>query len=81
MAEYFGIDLEAVFQEIVEKGREEGIADQEAFNDLVDDVVEQHRDWGEMHDDSPTVGISEAMRARFADYKAALGLDAEQPEL
>ena len=80
--EYFGaIDQEALFQEIVEKGRAEGINDQEAFNDLVDDVIEQHRDWQETHDDASTDGMGEAMRGRFADYKAALGLDAEQPQL
>jgi len=80
--EYFGaVDHEALFQEIVAKGRAEGINDQEAFNDLVDDVIEQHRDWGETHDDSPTVGMGEAMRGRFAEYKAALGLGGEQPEL
>ncbi|OGL66525.1 hypothetical protein A2856_02430 [Candidatus Uhrbacteria bacterium RIFCSPHIGHO2_01_FULL_63_20] len=81
MTENLIVDREELFQEIVELGRTEGINDQEAYNDLVDETVERHRDWGEMHDDSSTVGLSEALRGRWADYRAALGLDAEQPQL
>ncbi len=71
--QFVNVDREALFEEIVEKGREEGITDEAAYRDLVDDIVETHRRVGEMHDDSNTDGLSENMVARFAEYLERMG--------
>ena len=81
MTEFLSVDPGEIFLEIVELGRAEGINTQEAYVDLVDEVIERHRGWGEMHDDSSTAGMAEALRGRFAEYKELLGLGEEQPQL
>lgn len=81
MTDFLSVDPSEIFQEIVELGRAEGINDQQAYVDLVDEVIERHRRVGEMHDDSSTVGMAEALRGRFAEYLETLGLDGEQPQL
>ncbi|OGL99478.1 hypothetical protein A2501_04525 [Candidatus Uhrbacteria bacterium RIFOXYC12_FULL_57_11] len=81
MAEYFNVDREAIFEEIVERGRAQGVTTQETYNDLVEEVIESHRAVGEIHDDSPTEDMEEQLRGRWTDYKESLGLDDAQPQL
>lgn len=81
MVEFLEVDRESLFGEIVERGREQGISDQEAYGTLVNEVVEDHRSLGEIHDDSPTDDLVEQLRGRWMDYKEALGLDDAQPQL
>lgn len=80
MVEFLDVDREALFEEVVGRGREQGVASQEAYNDLVQEVIEGHREWGEIHDDSPTVDLAKQMRGRWNDFKEALGLDDAQPQ-
>lgn len=81
MVEFLEVDRESLFGEIVERGREQGVSDQEAYGTLVNEVVEDHRSLGEIHDDSPTDDLVEQLRGRWMDYKEALGLDDAQPQL
>lgn len=81
MTEFLSVDPSEIFLEIVELGRAEGISTHEAYIDLVDEIIERHRGLGEMHDDSSTVARAEALRGRFEEYLAALGLETEQPRL
>ncbi|NBS41142.1 hypothetical protein EBS80_00595 [bacterium] len=81
MVEFLDVDRESLFGEVVERGREQGVSDQEAYHTLVNEVVEDHRSLGEIHDDSPTDDLVEQLRGRWMDYKEALGLDDVQPHL
>jgi hypothetical protein len=81
MAEFLDVDRQGVFDEVVERGREQGVTTQEEYNDLVEEVIEGHREWAEIHDDSPTEDLEEQLRGRWPDYKEALGLDDAQPAL
>lgn len=75
------INLEALFDEIVERGRAEGITTQELFNELLEETLMEHVDLGEMDDQNTSSDLTEQLRSRWLDYKEALGLDEEQPEL
>jgi len=81
MTEYLDVDRQAIFEEIVERGREQGVTTQESYDDLVEEVIEGHRAAAEIHDDSPTEDLEEQLRGRWSDYKEALGLDDPQPQL
>lgn len=61
-----------LFEEVVEKGLAEGVANQEAFNQLVSDVIEQHRRWGEEHDDNDLERQEDDLQARWPEYEARL---------
>lgn len=79
--EFLDVDREAIFEEVVERGREQGVTSQEAYNDLVEEVIENHRGLAEIHDDSPTEDLEAQMRGRWMDFKEALGLDDAHPQL
>lgn len=75
------INLESLFDEIVDRGRGEGITNQEGFNELLEEILMGHLDVGELDDQNTTSDLTEQLRSRWPDYKEALGLDEEQPEL
>lgn len=75
------LNLESLFEDIVNRGREEGIATHEAFRDLVEDVVAMHADVGSMGDDTSSADATEQLTGRFADYQAALGMDTNIDEV
>lgn len=81
MTELLDIDREGLFQEIVEQGREEGIVDEEAYHELIEDVVQEHVRVGEADKDSSTVGWVEHLKARWNDYREELGLNRDKPLL
>lgn len=61
-----------LFEEVVTKGLAEGVANQEAYNQLVSDVIEQHRRWGEQHDDNDLEGEEDRLQERWPEYEARL---------
>lgn len=75
------LNLEAVFEEIVARGREEGVATHETFRDLVEDVVAMHADVGSMGDDTSSAEVTEQLTGRFAQYQEALGMDTIRDEV
>ncbi|MBP9828364.1 hypothetical protein KBC55_04430 [Patescibacteria group bacterium] len=61
-----------VFERIVEEGLMNGVVSQEAFHQLVDDVIEDMRRYGELHDDQNLQGHIDALKGRFAEYQGRL---------
>lgn len=61
-----------LFEEIVERGIAEGVADQEAYNQLVSDTIEEHRRVVELHDDQDLEGDEDVLQARWPEYQQRL---------
>jgi len=61
-------ELEPIFNEIVERGREQGITEHEAFKDLVEEVLYEHESVGEIHDDTNLKNRVNALLDRFPEY-------------
>lgn len=61
-----------VFERIVEEGLMHGVHTQESFHQLVDDVIEDMRRYGELHDDQNLEGHIDALKARFSEYEGRL---------
>lgn len=79
--EFLDVDKQAIFEEIVDRGREQAVVDQETYNDLCEEIVQERVDAGEIDKDSSTVGMSEMLKGRWLDYKEELGLDSSAPQL
>ncbi len=75
------LNLESVFEEIVVRGREEGVASHEGYRDLVEDVVAMHADLGSMGDDTSSADVTEQLMGRFPDYQEAMGFDGNHQEV
>ncbi len=72
---------ETLFLEIVSRGREQGVTEQPQFDDLVEEVIEEHRSLGEIHDDEDTEDMEEQLRGMWSRYEEMLGLEKDQPVL
>jgi hypothetical protein len=74
-------DINRLYKEITERAKMNGVVDQEGWDGIVDEVVEQFRTDGEIHDDEETRGIEDDLRARFPEYEEVIreegfGIDA-----
>ena len=61
-----------IFEDVIERGIGLGVATQEAFNKLVDEVIEAHREVGELHDDQNLIGDEEVIKERWGEYQTRL---------
>ncbi len=74
MVENLDVNRQAIFDEIVGRGRDNGVVDQEAYNALVEAIIEDHRRVGEIHDDTETEEITDFLQGRWPVYKNELGI-------
>ncbi len=72
---------ETLFLEIVSRGREQEVTIQTQFDDLVEEVIEAHREVGEIADDEGTEDMEEQLRGRWSQYQELLNLGSDQPVL
>lgn len=63
---------ENLFEEVAARCREHGVASAEAYNGLVEEVIEEHRRVGEINDDEGTEDLEEQLRGRWPEYQARL---------
>lgn len=81
MTELLSYNIESLFDEVISRGREQGVTTQMQYDDLVEEVIEEHRSVGEVHDDEPTEDMEEQLRGKWAQYQEALSLNEDQPVL
>ena len=62
-------DVSDVFAEAVLRAKDNGAVDQAAWDSIVDEVVEEFRTDGRIHDDEDTDGLAEDLRNRFGEYE------------
>lgn len=63
------IDLEELYQEVKERAFAEGAFGREEWRDLVEVVLDEKREFDEMHDDTEWVETQEALEMRFSDFQ------------
>ncbi len=59
---------EELFETIVEEGHVQGIADEAAYFDLIDETIEDLRSVAELNDDQNLDSHAEHLKARFREY-------------
>ncbi|PJA45220.1 hypothetical protein CO174_04295 [Candidatus Uhrbacteria bacterium CG_4_9_14_3_um_filter_50_9] len=64
--------MEALFQQLLQRGKEQGVTQQDAYNDLVEEVIENHRAIGEIDTDDATEDMEAQLRGRWLDYQDLL---------
>lgn len=63
------LSAEDLYGEISDLARDQGVASKEQWDELVEDVVEDHLDLGELDLDQDTEGIKEVLRGRWGFYR------------
>lgn len=70
-------NLETIFQEVLKRREEQGAFDQEAYNQFVEDVLEEKLDRGELDDDSDIEQWTEQLQNRWQEVEE---MDAEKED-
>lgn len=63
---------EELFETICEEGAMQGIGDESAYFDLVDEIIEDLRRESELDDDQDLEGHAAHLKARFAEYQSRI---------
>ncbi len=74
-------NMEALFDEIVERGRAEGVEDEQAFRDLVEEVVMDNGEDEGWYEEDEGGEMMEQLRGRWEEYREAVGLTASAEEI
>ena len=75
-------DINQLYREITKRAKANGVVDQEGWDGIVDEVIEQYRTTeGEISDDEDTEAMESDLRARFGEYEEVIreegfGIDA-----
>lgn len=72
MVEYLAYDVEGLFAELKERARAEGAYTKEEWDDLVEEVLDEHLRVGEFDEDEDLTELREALEARFADFESEI---------
>ncbi len=62
-----------LYNEIAELARAQGVATQEDWNNLVEEVIESHFDIGELNDDQDLEGKRSALNGMWSTYRSTAG--------
>ncbi len=72
MIENLAFNLEDLFEEIVNQGITEAVNTEEAYHQLVEDMIEEHRRVQEFHDDQNLEGYETQLKSRWPEYQERL---------
>ncbi len=72
MTENLAFSIEDLYEEVVAAGIEQAVNEESTYFDLVDEVIEEHREIGELHDDQNLDAYADVIKARFANYMKRL---------
>ena len=68
MVENLEYDPQELYGMVRERAEAEGVATQEAWNDMVEVVLNEKVDWAEVEDDDNISELRDDLRSRYADY-------------
>ncbi len=63
------LTVEELFAEICDLARDQGVGSSEAWDSLVDDVLQSHMDLGELDSEEDVEGIGETLKMKWGDYR------------
>lgn len=71
------LNLEAVFQEVLRRRKEQAAFDREAYDQFVEDVIDEKLDLGELDDDNNIQEWKEQLQNRWIEVEQ---MDAEEQD-
>lgn len=67
------LNRDELFRELVELAKAEGVASQEGWNELVDEVLDSHLDIGELDKDQDLEGMKVQLNGMWEQYTQEAG--------
>lgn len=75
MTDIITFDREVVWNELLDRAREAGLNNEEAFHELVDDYFNERLQVGELDEDQDIHELAAEVKGRWADFKSDLGIE------
>lgn len=72
MVEMLSYNAEDLYSELTDRAREAGVTTQEAWNELVEEVLDEHLNWGEIDVDDDVTGLREALQEKWTEFDEKL---------
>lgn len=72
MVEFLSYSVEGLSEEVVERARETGVNTKEAWDELVEEVIDEHINWGEVDVDDDVSAMKEALEERWKTFEEEL---------
>jgi hypothetical protein len=63
------LTLEDLYSEVADLARDQGVSSKEQWDELVEDVVEDHLDLGELDLEEDSEGIKDDLKAKWGTFK------------
>jgi uncharacterized protein YihD (DUF1040 family) len=67
------LSRDELFKEIADLAREQGVADESMWKELVDQVIDSHLELGELDKDQDLVGLKTILQDSWGEYKREMG--------
>lgn len=70
--EFLNYDVEQLYQEVKERALAEGAFTHEEWRDMAAQVIQDHTEFGEVHDDDELEAVKTELESRFADFESEI---------
>lgn len=67
--ELLSYDVDELYQEVKKRALDEGAFTAEEWSDMVDQVLQDMAEFGEVHDDDELSAVKEQLKGRFAEFE------------
>ncbi len=65
-------DLEELYQAVKERALAEAAYEPEAWSSMIDAVLEDRQEFGEVHDDEELSAVKEQLKERYPEFKSEI---------
>ena len=72
MVQFLSYNVQDLYSELVERASGQGVTTQAEWNELVEALLSEHADWGEVDIDDDITSMREALQARWEDFDRSL---------
>lgn len=72
MVEMLSHNVEDLYDELCDRAAEAGVTTQEAWNELVEEILDEHLNWGELDVDDDVTGLREALQEKWTKFDEKL---------
>ena len=69
MVEFLNYTVNDLYEEVVERAKEQGVTTEEQWNDIVEAILAERADWGEVDIDDDVVGMRDALNLRWKEFE------------
>lgn len=72
MADFHQYNLEDLHQEVIERAQENGVTDEEGWKEMVEIILDEHINWGEVDIDDDVEGMRETLQEKWKKFEEGL---------